>query len=197
MESWTLSNEYDLKKVRDRQFFAGQFIWSGWDYIGEPTPYTTFPVKTSFFGLVDTAGFPKDGYYLFKSQWTTAPMVHIVPMNWTDYKPGRWCRYGRTPTSPRCSCSSTGSRWGPSRLPRRRRRSAPATWRRRSAPATTRRSPAGPARAATRARTAARAISGSSGTSRSSPAGWSPWPRTRAATWSPVTSRTPPGGRTR
>ena len=89
MESWTLSNEYDLKKVRDRPFFAGQFIWSGWDYIGEPTPYTTFPVKTSFFGLVDTAGFPKDGYYLFKSQWTTAPMVHIVPMNWTDYKPGQ------------------------------------------------------------------------------------------------------------
>jgi beta-galactosidase len=89
LESWTLSNEYDLKKVRDRQFFIGQFIWSGWDYIGEPTPYTTFPVKTSFFGLADTAGFPKDGYYLFKSQWTTAPMVHIVPMNWTDYKPGQ------------------------------------------------------------------------------------------------------------
>ena len=79
LEAWTLSNEYDLKKVRDRQFFAGQFVWSGWDYIGEPTPYTTFPVKTSFFGLADTAGFPKDGYYLFKSQWTKAPMVHIVP----------------------------------------------------------------------------------------------------------------------
>ena len=89
LEDWTLSNEYDIKKVRDRPFFAGQFIWSGWDYIGEPTPYTTFPVKTSFFGLADTAGFPKDGYYLFKSEWTTSPMVHIVPMNWTDYKPGQ------------------------------------------------------------------------------------------------------------
>jgi beta-galactosidase len=88
LESWTLSNEYDLKKVRDRQFFIGQFLWSGWDYIGEPTPYTTFPVKTSFFGMVDSAGFPKDSYYLFKSQWTTAPMVHIVPMNWTDHRPG-------------------------------------------------------------------------------------------------------------
>jgi beta-galactosidase len=101
LEDWTLSNEYDLKKVRDRQFFAGQFIWSGWDYIGEPTPYTTFPVKTSFFGLVDTAGFPKDGYYLFKSQWTTAPMVHIVPMNWTDYKPGQMVQvwaYANAPT---------------------------------------------------------------------------------------------------
>ena len=100
-DSWTLSNQYDLQKVRDRQFFAGQFVWSGWDYIGEPTPYTTFPVKTSFFGLVDTAGFPKDGYYLFKSQWTSAPMVHIVPMNWTNYSPGQtvqvWA-YANEPT---------------------------------------------------------------------------------------------------
>ncbi len=101
LESWTLSNEYDLKKVRDRQFFAGQFLWSGWDYIGEPTPYTMFPVKTSFFGAVDTAGFPKDAYYLFQSQWTTTPMVHIVPMNWTDHQPGHvvqiWA-YANEPT---------------------------------------------------------------------------------------------------
>ena len=60
LDDWTLSGDYSLKKDRDRQFFAGQFVWSGWDYIGEPTPYSTFPVKTSFFGLVDTAGFPKD-----------------------------------------------------------------------------------------------------------------------------------------
>jgi beta-galactosidase len=89
MASWTLSNEYDLKKVRDRQFFAGQFLWAGWDYIGEPTPYTVFPVKTSFFGAVDTAGFPKDSYYLFQSQWTQKPMVHLLPMNWTNYRPGQ------------------------------------------------------------------------------------------------------------
>lgn len=61
--SWTLSGEYSLKTDRDRQYFAGQFLWSGFDYIGEPTPYTVFPVKTSFFGAVDTAGFPKDAYY--------------------------------------------------------------------------------------------------------------------------------------
>jgi beta-galactosidase len=89
LASWTLSNEYDLKKVRDRQFFAGQFLWAGWDYIGEPTPYTSFPVKTSFFGALDTAGFPKDSYYLFQSQWTQKPMVHLLPMNWTDYRPGQ------------------------------------------------------------------------------------------------------------
>jgi beta-galactosidase len=88
LASWTMSDEYGLKKDRDRQFFAGQFIWSGFDYIGEPTPYGQFPVKVSSFGAIDTAGFPKDGYYAFKSQWTSQPMVHLVPMNWTDYTPG-------------------------------------------------------------------------------------------------------------
>jgi beta-galactosidase len=88
LDDWTLSGDYSLKVDRDRQFFAGEFVWSGWDYIGEPTPYVTFPVKTSFFGLEDTAGFPKDQYYLFKSQWNPAPMVHIVPMNWTNHRPG-------------------------------------------------------------------------------------------------------------
>ena len=52
LDDWTLSGDYSLKVDRDRPFFAGQFVWSGWDYIGEPTPYSTFPVKTSFFGLV-------------------------------------------------------------------------------------------------------------------------------------------------
>jgi beta-galactosidase len=86
--SWTMPNEYGLKKDRDRQYFLGQYIWSGFDYIGEPTPYSVFPVKVSSFGTIDTAGFPKDSYYLFRSQWTSQPMVHLVPMNWTDYKPG-------------------------------------------------------------------------------------------------------------
>jgi beta-galactosidase len=89
LASWTMSDEYGLKKDRDRQYFAGQFIWSGFDYIGEPTPYSQFPVKTSSFGTIDTAGFPKDAYYAFQSQWTATPMVHLVPMNWTDYKPGQ------------------------------------------------------------------------------------------------------------
>jgi beta-galactosidase len=88
LSSWTMSGEYSLKKDRDRPYFAGQFLWSGMDYIGEPTPYDVFPVKASFFGAVDTAGFPKDQYYLFKSQWTTKPMVHLLPMNWTDHRRG-------------------------------------------------------------------------------------------------------------
>jgi beta-galactosidase len=85
---WTLSGEYSLKKDRDRRFFQGQFLWAGQDYIGEPTPYSVFPVKASFFGAVDTAGFAKDTYHLFRSQWAAGPMVHIVPMNWTDHQPG-------------------------------------------------------------------------------------------------------------
>jgi beta-galactosidase len=88
LASWTMSGEYGLKKDRDRQWFTGQFLWSGIDYIGEPTPYDVFPVKSSFFGAVDTAGFPKDMYYLFKSQWTDEPMVHLLPMDWTGHREG-------------------------------------------------------------------------------------------------------------
>ncbi|MDT0567573.1 glycoside hydrolase family 2 TIM barrel-domain containing protein [Streptomyces sp. DSM 3412] len=82
LASWTMSGEYGHKKDRDRKWFAGQFLWSGIDYIGEPTPYDVFPVKASFFGAVDTAGFPKDMYHLFRSQWTSEPMVHLLPMTW-------------------------------------------------------------------------------------------------------------------
>ncbi|MGW7047100.1 glycoside hydrolase family 2 TIM barrel-domain containing protein [Streptomyces avermitilis] len=82
LASWTMSGEYGHKKDRDRKWFAGQFLWSGIDYIGEPTPYDVFPVKASFFGAVDTAGFPKDMYHLFRSQWTSEPMVHLLPMSW-------------------------------------------------------------------------------------------------------------------
>ncbi|GAB2758548.1 glycoside hydrolase family 2 TIM barrel-domain containing protein [Streptomyces bullii] len=82
LASWTMSGEYGHKKDRDRKWFTGQFLWSGIDYIGEPTPYDVFPVKASFFGAVDTAGFPKDMYYLFQSQWTSKPMVHLLPMTW-------------------------------------------------------------------------------------------------------------------
>ncbi|MGP3979556.1 glycoside hydrolase family 2 protein [Streptomyces sp. KR80] len=87
--SWGSSGEHALKKDRDRKYLAGQFLWSGQDYIGEPTPYHgIYPVRSSYFGAVDTAGFEKDQYYLFQSQWTTKPMVHLVPMNWTDHRPG-------------------------------------------------------------------------------------------------------------
>jgi beta-galactosidase len=88
LSSWTMSHEYVLKVERDRRFSLGQFVWTGTDYIGEPTPFAQFPVKTSAFGLVDTAGFTKDAYFAFQSQWTTPPAVHLVPMDWTSYQPG-------------------------------------------------------------------------------------------------------------
>jgi beta-galactosidase len=58
------------------------FIWTGFDYLGEPTPYS-WPSRSSYFGVVDLAGFPKDSYYLYKSEWTTEPVLHIFPhWNW-------------------------------------------------------------------------------------------------------------------
>ena len=70
----------------------GEFVWTGFDYLGEPTPYWDgngsdtehdWPARSSYFGFVDLAGFPKDNYYLYQSEWTTQPMVHILPhWNW-------------------------------------------------------------------------------------------------------------------
>lgn len=81
------STEYVLTMDRDRTYSQGQFIWTGFDYIGEPTPYHT---KNSYFGQIDTAGFPKDTYYMFKGSWTdpkTAPFVHIFP--YWDFNEGQ------------------------------------------------------------------------------------------------------------
>ena len=78
---------------RNRLDYAGQFIWTGVDYIGEPTPWhnqNDTPVKSSYFGIVDTAGIPKNDYYLYQSQWVDLdqqPMVHILPhWNWEIHK---------------------------------------------------------------------------------------------------------------
>ena len=60
----------------------GQFIWTGFDYLGEPTPYSVYPVGVSSFGTIDTAGFAKDSFYLYQSQWTSTPMVHLLPRTW-------------------------------------------------------------------------------------------------------------------
>ena len=68
----------------NNRYSMGQFVWSGFDYIGEPTPYHT---RSCYFGQVDTAGFPKDSYYLFRSLWTDEPMVHIG-VYW-DWNPGQ------------------------------------------------------------------------------------------------------------
>ena len=86
--SWgAKSIEKCITDDRDTPFSPGQFLWSGFDYIGEPTPYHT---KNSYFGQIDTAGFPKDSYYIFKSAWSdyiTDPFVHIFP--YWDFSPGQ------------------------------------------------------------------------------------------------------------
>lgn len=71
--------EHNLISDRDAEFCAGQFIWTGFDYIGELTPYST---KNSYFGQIDTAGFLKDSAYVYKAVWTDSrkdPFVHIFP----------------------------------------------------------------------------------------------------------------------
>lgn len=84
--AWGRSAEDAWKYDRDLKHLAGQYVWTGFDYIGEPTPYyDTFPAKSSYFGAVDTAGFPKDIYYYYQSQWRDEPMVHILPhWNWSE-----------------------------------------------------------------------------------------------------------------
>lgn len=76
---WGRAQESAWIMDRDRDFVGGQFVWTGFDYIGEPTPYST---KNSYFGIIDTAGLPKDAYYLYKAVWTNAkkePFIHILP----------------------------------------------------------------------------------------------------------------------
>ncbi|HBF38196.1 MAG TPA: glycoside hydrolase family 2 [Firmicutes bacterium] len=82
--SWGNSAESSYTEINRRNYIAGEFIWTGFDYIGEPTPYG-WPSKSSYFGIVDTCGFPKDIYYFYQSKWTTTPMVHILPhWNWSN-----------------------------------------------------------------------------------------------------------------
>lgn len=68
-----------LKRHMNSSYLAGMFVWTGFDYIGEPTPFNAYPSKSSYFGICDLCGFPKDIYYMYQSRWTTKPMIHILP----------------------------------------------------------------------------------------------------------------------
>lgn len=61
---------------------CGHFVWTGFDYIGEPTEWNKYPAKSSYFGIVDTCGFPKDIYFMYQSMWDSRPMIHMLP-HWT------------------------------------------------------------------------------------------------------------------
>ncbi len=92
--NWGNTAESTLRAVKDAPWVAGEFVWTGFDYIGEPTPFP-WPSASSYFGMVDLCGFPKDRYFLYQSQWSDKPMVHILPhWNWHGFE-GReipvWC----------------------------------------------------------------------------------------------------------
>lgn len=92
--SWSATHEATWDVVKHNDFVAGQFIWTGFDYIGEPTPYG-FPARSSYFGIVDLAGLPKDIYYMYQSEWTDRHVLHLFPhWSWLEGQTiDLWCYY--------------------------------------------------------------------------------------------------------
>ena len=86
--SWSNLPDDDWRCQDDYPWVIGEFVWTGYDYLGEPTPYDTYwPSRSSYFGICDLAGLPKDRYYLYRSRWNTAThTIHLLP-HWTW--PGR------------------------------------------------------------------------------------------------------------
>ena len=82
---WSHTPEAEFLSQDEYEFVAGQFIWTGFDYLGEPTPYyVEWPSRSSYFGCVDLVGLPKDLFYVIQAQWkkTGEPMIHIIPHHW-------------------------------------------------------------------------------------------------------------------
>lgn len=93
---WGSTHEEVWRLTRNLPFVSGLYVWTGFDYLGEPTPYG-WPARSSYFGIIDLAGFPKDIYYMYQSEWTNKPVLHLFP-HW-NWKPGQivdlWCYYGQ------------------------------------------------------------------------------------------------------
>ncbi len=85
---WSNIPEEDWLLQDEKSWVIGEFVWTGFDYLGEPTPYDEYwPSRSSYFGIFDLAGLPKDRYYLYRSRWNTADeTIHLLP-HWTF--PGR------------------------------------------------------------------------------------------------------------
>lgn len=98
---WGSTHEESWKIVKKYDFIAGLYVWTGFDYLGEPTPYW-WPSRSSYFGIIDLAGFPKDVYYMYQSEWTDKDVLHVFP-HWNAFdgtagwKPGQpvdvWAYY--------------------------------------------------------------------------------------------------------
>ena len=79
---WGSSHEATWKIIKKHDYLSGMYVWTGFDYIGEPTPYE-WPSVSSYFGIVDLAGFPKDVYYMYQSEWSDKTVLHLFPhWNW-------------------------------------------------------------------------------------------------------------------
>ncbi len=87
--SWAYMPDVEFTYQDRLPTILGEFVWTGFDYLGEPTPYFDYhpgadnshdwPARSSYFGMIDLAGFPKDRYYLYQSVWSKEPMVHLLP----------------------------------------------------------------------------------------------------------------------
>lgn len=83
---WGSTHEETWKEAKKYAHVSGLFVWTGFDYLGEPLPYP-WPARSSYFGIVDLAGFPKDSYYMYQSEWTNTPVLHLLPhWNWEQGK---------------------------------------------------------------------------------------------------------------
>ena len=86
---WSNLPDDDWKMQDDRDWTVGEFVWTGYDYLGEPTPYDEYwPSRSSYFGICDLAGLPKDRYYLYRSHWNkNEHTIHLLPhWTWPDRK---------------------------------------------------------------------------------------------------------------
>jgi beta-galactosidase len=83
---WGTTHRDSWRLIEDNAFLTGMYIWTGFDYLGEPTPYW-WPARSSYFGIIDLAGFPKDVYWFYQSEWTDKDVLHIFP-HW-NWNPGQ------------------------------------------------------------------------------------------------------------
>ncbi len=82
---WGSTHEQTWHIVKNYDHIPGLFVWSGFDFIGEPVPYFGWPSRSSYYGIIDLAGFPKDAYYMYQSEWTEDTMLHVFPhWNWQE-----------------------------------------------------------------------------------------------------------------
>ena len=97
--NWAYCPDLEFRAQDECPYSLGEFVWTGWDYLGEPTPYKVeWPSRSSYFGIIDLCGIPKDRYYLYQSKWTDRSVLHLLP-HWT------WPGREGEPTSVHCYTS--------------------------------------------------------------------------------------------